>query len=122
MRADRDSVYGVAGLRLQCPWPLPYLPYAERDGELDMRVIVSAGDPGEATAHDSWLTVTRSDAGYRISIGDLVTCDIDRNGTEIHLSASGALPTETLSHLLIDHILPLVLTLRGRHVVHASAV
>lgn len=69
-----------------------------------------------------WLSFARCEAGYLLRFRDLADFLISADGTHIRACPSRGLPDETLRHLLIDQVLPLALSRRGRLLLHASAV
>jgi hypothetical protein len=68
-----------------------------------------------------WLSFAREDGGYLLRFHGLTDFHIDAIGARVVVDAS-ATPHETLSHLVLDHVLPLVLNVRGRDALHATAV
>jgi hypothetical protein len=69
-----------------------------------------------------WLSFARADEGYLLRFRQLADFFISRDGAYIRASPSRALPVDTLRHLLLDQVLPLALSHRGRLLLHASAV
>lgn len=71
----------------------------------------------------SWLRAARTDEGFLLRYADLADFLIDRPGDNIHLGrvASEASP-DTIRHLALDQVLPMVLSLRGEVPLHATAV
>jgi hypothetical protein len=60
---------------------------------------------------------------YVLSIANLADFVIDRAGSQIICcNATGDVSLETIRHLLIDQVLPLIVNLRGREALHATAV
>ena len=60
--------------------------------------------------------------GFLLRFPDLADFEVSRTGDRVLCAAARALPRVTLRHLLLDQVLPLVLHLRGRLALHASAV
>lgn len=69
-----------------------------------------------------WLRVNRYAGGYWLHFPDLADFSISVDGTCISLWPGAETPHETLCHLLVDQVMPLVLAHCGRFVLHASAV
>jgi hypothetical protein len=69
-----------------------------------------------------WLSFARADEGYLLRFRQLADFFISRDGAYIRASPSPTLPVDTLRHLLLDQVLPLALSRRGRLLLHASAV
>lgn len=64
----------------------------------------------------------RQEAGYRLRFRDLADFFISADAGEIHCYPLPEVPMETVRHLFLDQVLPLVLSRRGRIVMHASAI
>jgi hypothetical protein len=69
-----------------------------------------------------WLSCAKETRGYRLRFPDLADFLVDFEGLEIACEAWPETPPATIRHLLLDQVLPLVLTLRGRQALHATAV
>jgi hypothetical protein len=69
-----------------------------------------------------WLSFARHDDGYLLRFSDLADVHVSGDGATIRVSPSRALPRDTLVHLLLDQVLPLALSHRGRVLLHASAI
>lgn len=69
-----------------------------------------------------WLSFARLDAEYLLRFPELADFRVSVDGARIRACPSPALPDDTLRHLLLDQVLPLALTRRGRVLLHASAV
>jgi hypothetical protein len=69
-----------------------------------------------------WLSFARADDGYLLRFRQLADFFISRDGAYIRASPSRELPVDTLRHLLLDQVLPLALSRRGRLLLHASAI
>jgi hypothetical protein len=72
--------------------------------------------------HDDWLTFSDVPGGYRLTFPDHGQFDVSRDGAEVSIHPFPDSPAETMRHLLLNQILPLVLSRRGRTVLHASAI
>ena len=60
--------------------------------------------------------------GYLLRFHDLADFLVDRQGTTVVALANHDMPPETLHHILLNQVLPLVLNLRGQDALHATAV
>jgi hypothetical protein len=69
-----------------------------------------------------WLSFARHDDGYLLRFRDLADFLVSGDGAHICACPSQTLPDDTLRHLLLDQVLPLALSRRGRVLLHASAV
>ena len=112
--------------------PLPVLPPAANETpECSFRLLgaSTSGYADERWDH-SWrsprgeiaLSCARDGDAYRLGMPGLATFLIDAGGGAITCRPHETLPPRTLEHLLIDQVLPRVLTHRGRLVLHAGCV
>src|SRR5215469_10208547 len=69
-----------------------------------------------------WLEIGRQAGRYLLRFEAMVDFAVSRDAREILCYADSDTPPETLRHLLLDQVLPLVLSSRGQLVVHGSAV
>ena len=69
-----------------------------------------------------WLEIGRQARGYLLRFQELVDFAVSRDAREIVCHADSDTPSETVRHLLLDQVLPLVLSSQGQLVVHGSAV
>jgi hypothetical protein len=70
-----------------------------------------------------WLSFGRFGGGYVLRFAeDLADFIVSRDGTRVAVRPRARLPIDTLRHLLIDQVLPLVMSRGGRLSLHASAV
>jgi len=71
----------------------------------------------------TWLRCGKTADGYVLSFAELADFVIDKSGEQIVCcNARGDVSLETIRHLLIDQVLPLVVNLRGHEALHATAV
>lgn len=79
--------------------------------------------PRGATARRRpWLAFGRHAGGYLLRFHDLTDFRVSPAGDRVDYAAADGCPADTLRHLLLDQVLPLVLSQRGSLVLHASAV
>jgi len=71
---------------------------------------------------EKWLSCANWNGGYLLRFDELADFSTDRNGTEIICMPRPGIPEDTIQHLLLDQVLPLVVNLRGGEALHASAV
>jgi hypothetical protein len=129
--------YRVYGLVLDADEPVPELAAVAvscGEDEADIRFTRAAPsaarpDPEVWFMHwhlpsgEPWLSAARAEAGYVLRFHDLADFVVDRDGCEIScIDATDGVTPETTRHLLIDHVMPLLLNLRGDDALHASAV
>lgn len=112
--ADSSDIIGAAGrVETQVRWraarPRPSTPAPV------FSAWVTAGG-------DEWLTFSDLPGGYRMTFPDHGEFDVSRDASAVSVHPYPESPAETIRHLLLNQILPLVLSRRGRTVLHASAV
>ncbi len=120
--------YGDLVLASDTPLPA-LLPAPDDVPESKFRLLAPSGDDhsGERWDHH-WrspegaisLSCARDGDAYRLGFPGLATFRIEREGREIACRPNGELPPSTIQHLLVDQVLPRVLTHRGRLVIHAG--
>lgn len=69
-----------------------------------------------------WLSCAKVDRGYLLRFHGLADFFIRGDGQEIVCCPRPELPPHTTRHLLLDQVIPLVMNLKGREALHASAV
>lgn len=144
---DRPSqllCYQVSGITLGSDVPIAELSHRESlnpaDG-WDIRVrflpestqplypsswLLTMALPGE----EPWLScadleeqaLLENQPGYLLRVHDLADFLVSRQGTDIVALANIETPPETLHHILLNQVLPLVLNVRGQDALHATAV
>jgi hypothetical protein len=121
--------YAAYGAVLSSTEPLPELTsytHAEPDLLITCTNESAAGDKwrwvgASDPSSGSWLAVASGPGGYRLVFdggGEFIVSVDDRRIISMTRSADA----DTIRHLLIDQVVPLVLAHRGRLVLHASAV
>ena len=117
-------------LVLDSSFPLPLLPLAT-GGTAECRFTVSPDHGRDTTIWDHhWrradgaisLSCAREGTNYRLGVPGLATFSIRHDGAAITAHPHPSLAASTLTHLLVDQVLPRVLSLRGRLVLHAACV
>jgi hypothetical protein len=71
---------------------------------------------------EKWLSCAKTDEGYLLRFNELADLTIDRIGSEIVCMPKPGIPEDTIQHLLLDQVIPLVINLRGGEALHASAI
>lgn len=71
---------------------------------------------------EPWLSCAKTDGGYLLRFNELADFEIDKTGSKIICRPRPAIPEDTIQHLLLDQVIPLVINLRGGEALHASAI
>jgi hypothetical protein len=134
----KHTAYRVSGLNILSDMPLPELePRTVEPRDSDAQLVVQLS--GRATescfphAHwfltqnlesgRPWMARAKNHEGYLLRYNDLADFWIDRTGRQVTCCARTAGVSDlTIRALLLDHVLPLVLALRGKYALHAAAV
>ena len=128
--------YRVYGLTLSSDVPvheLVPLAGAESEAESDVRVCFWSGRKKSFTPSpwfmswtlptgELWLQCAKDGCGYLLRFPEIVDFYVDAEGREIICAPEPETPMETIRHLLLDQVLPLVLNLKGREALHATAI
>ena len=122
--------YRFSDLTLSSDEPLPELTPAT-DGDAEVQIDwLSTGPPEQGAVFQTWMTpsdtewLTFADADNGLLLTFVphsqfwVSCD----GRSVRVYDTPDTPVETTRHLLLNQVLPLVLSRRGRVVLHASAI
>jgi len=81
--------------------------------------LVSTASPSGAP----WLSWTKFKGGYLLRFHDLADFVVDSEGHHIScVAGASGISAATVRHLVIDHVLPRVLNLRGHDALHATAI
>lgn len=119
--------YRIFGVGLESDVPLPELPQSPTSrpalrARLRRR-SVPAATPGWRRVHrDGVMDVSRRPGEWRIRFPRLADFVVSERETLVTATADRRIPLETIRHLLIDQVVPLVLSARGQVIVHGSAV
>jgi hypothetical protein len=126
--------YKAFGLRISSDIPLPELPVSAADSEYDLALRfngVACDDGGatrwltriEASTREPWLCCGRTSRGYLLRFPGIADLLVAADARSIECTAAHvATDDPTLRHLVLDHVMPLVLKLRGWEALHATAV
>jgi len=69
-----------------------------------------------------WLSFAKVNGGYLLRFNELADFFVSRSGHKINCMPRPEIPSETIQHLLLDQVIPLVINLKGSEALHASAV
>ena len=124
--------YRACDLVLASNVPLPELPPANgSEPECSFQVLSGRGlkPASKDWFHqwyfpdgEPWLRMAKQESDFLLRFPDLADFVVSTDGKLIQCYPGSETPIETLRHLLLDQVIPLVLSHRGRLVLHASAV
>jgi hypothetical protein len=122
--------YRVYGLAVESELPLPELPKVDGPGPFCRVSVVSAPRATPPTwlhewhlpSGEAWLSIGRLDSDYLLRFPSLADFLVSPDGGRVGCAAAPDVPYDTVRHLLLDQVLPLVVSLRGGLALHASAV
>jgi hypothetical protein len=69
-----------------------------------------------------WLSFAKVDGGYLLRFNELANFFLSDEGKEIVCTPKPEIPQDTIQHLLLDQVIPLVVNLKGGEALHVSAV
>jgi len=69
-----------------------------------------------------WLSLAKISNGYLLRFHHLTDFFVNGEGNQITYTPENAIPEETVHHLLLDQVIPLVINLKGGQALHVSAV
>jgi hypothetical protein len=127
--------YRVCGLTVSCDSLLPEVSSQgelQEDAPADLHVRLQGSSaklpqPTRWVMSDSlddgrpWISCAKVEGGYLIRFHGLADFFADGSGREVVVCDSQT-SLDTLRHLFLDQVLPLVLNLRGQDALHATAV
>jgi hypothetical protein len=126
------ATYNICNVALESDLTLPELERAKTDTP-EIRFLISPialSDGAECQWLHTWnlpdgtpwLAIGRQARGYLLRFQAMADFAVARDAREILCYAAPGTPSETVRHLLLDQVLPLVLSWRDQFVVHGSAV
>ncbi|MDE3224255.1 MAG: hypothetical protein KGN30_02445, partial [Nitrospirota bacterium] len=131
----RSLRYRAYGMTLDSNIPLPELdlPGHQPADTVDIRLSLVEGHglqphPSDwflfrrSPSDELWLTCAKVADGYLLRFPDLADFFVDQLGRDIVGVPFPETSEDTFRHLFLDQVLPLTLTLHGRHALHATAV
>ena len=104
----------VAGKRADCTFALRRRPIADRP--------IDRGHTLRRPNGTISLTIARCRSGYLVRFPGVAVYLVSPDGCQISGARLRRTQPQTVAHLFLTHVLPLALSLRGRLVLHASAV
>ncbi len=128
-----SACYTLCGATLASNVPLPeLLPHDSENADLAFQLL-PAGEPEEGaeprwyhhalhTDGSRWLSLARKETGYLLRFDGLADFTFRPQESRVECRPGPGTPDETIRHLLLDQVVPLVLGHRGTTVLHAGAV
>ncbi len=125
-------LFAVCDLVMETDVPFPELSFAE-GLRADLRFALE-GPPAPAPETGAWLDRWETPSGtpwlqvaslpdaYLLRFPDYAVFRIRRSGEDVRCYAVPGTPPETIRHLFLDQVMPLLLSQRGALVLHAGAV
>jgi len=124
--------YRICNLVLGSDIPLPALPYAGEERQECSFRLVSGLRPSLTSVEwyqqwpsadgGTWIAFGRMGSGYILQFSDIASFTLSANFQDIQCLPRPGIPSETIEHLLLDQVLPLIVSSRGNLVLHASGV
>ena len=124
------SLYRICGIILESDYSFPELLSVDR-GCADCTFSLQGPRPAAEyewfhrrvdSEEEVWMLLGKSESEYVLRFPELAEFEVSNDGRSVRCYPAPALPSDTLSHLLIDQVIPLLLTLHGEVVLHSSAV
>ncbi len=119
--SHRESLNPADGWDIRVRF-LPELNHALRPSSWFLSLALPDEEPWLSCADIEEQALLGGKPGYLLRVHDLADFLVDRQGTEVVTLANHETPTETLHHILLNQVLPLLLNLRGQDALHATAV
>jgi len=120
-----EPFYAFANLVLESSLPLPEL---QRCAGVPSNCRIDLA-PAPPSADDAWpgrspreIRKQEGGRGYTIDFADAARFEVSAEGDRVCCRPAAGISDAALRHLLLDHVLPRVLCLRGLLVFHASAL
>jgi len=125
-------LYELYGLVVASDDPLPGLPCVA-GANVDIRVrcttpLLRSPSPSDwfmkryLPNGKLWLSLARMNGDYLLRFNELADFFIGGGGREIAYLSKPGTPQETINHLLLDQVIPLVINLKGFEALHVSAI
>lgn len=130
----RYSVYGLS-IASDSPFPeLDDLPQPSIKSSVDVKLYLRRRRKTPVRASEffqkgtlpdgtPWLNVARIEEGFLLRYVDFADFIVDRSGSTIRCcTVEQGVSATTVRHLVLDQVFPMVLNLRGREAIHATAI
>lgn len=125
------NTYLMSDLVVESTVELPELPRATSAAECRFELLPPAELEGTCDWYQQWptpqtgapwLQMARSERGYLLRFPEFADFSLTADAFAISCTPRPDIPVGTIRHLLLNQVLPLVLSHRGRVVLHASCV
>jgi len=129
---DRETaLYRLGNIILECDFPLAIDEVKEVSAECIVRLLPPR-ELGRVSCNwfhhfafpgsDPWLSCAKQNSDYLLRFHSFADFSVSSDGKTIRCHPDPATPLETIRHLLLNPVIPRVLSNRGKTVLHASAV
>jgi hypothetical protein len=125
-------LFGLYGLIIDTDFSLSNAPSSTfRKTDIKVRFLNSQKDfptPSNWFMHwhlpggEPWLSFAKLHDGYLLHFEELSDFFVHKSGKEIVCLPKSGISSDTIRHLLLNQVIPLVINLRGGEALHASAV
>ena len=125
-------LYRLYNLTVSSEKPLPWVPLSNgTEAEVKIRFKDSCRTSHlspewfmkwELPDGEPWLNLAKIDGGYLLRFTEFADFFVSDSGNEVEFMPGQPVPEETIQHLLLDQVIPLVINLRGGEALHASAI
>ncbi len=124
------TVYNICGLVIESTIPFPeVLPEMGEEPDYSFEIFSNGKAPVcrwkrhfFLTNGKPWLSVSGKDAGFHLRFFNLAHFIVDRTEKKIRCRCKPDVPLESITHLFLDMVVPLLLSRQEKLVLHASAV
>lgn len=131
-KVSDTALYQMCGFTIESGIPLPeLLPARGREAVCAFRVLDDQPpEPAPSQWFHHWrvsngevcLSFAKHDDGYLLRFPDIADFSVSADAKEIRCFPKTCIPANTIRHLFLNQVIPLILSRLGRLVVHASAV
>jgi hypothetical protein len=126
------AIFALCDLTIESDEPFPELSLSDR-GVADMRFRITAPPASmdepwerlhcwEMPSGEIWLEICKRQTAYRLRFPNCANFVVSETNNTVSCQPALETPMDTIRHLFLDQVVPLVLGHRGDLVLHASAV
>jgi hypothetical protein len=125
-----ENTYNICGLSIKSDIPIPQLPPADgKEPDYALKVLTTGSAPVcRWKLHFSlpngkpWMSVGGRNADFHLRFSKLAHFSVSGSEKEICCYCKSDFPLESIVHLFLDMVVPLLLSQQDRMVLHAGAV